>query len=223
MLFSCRYRGNAYPRILAVSPEPAGFVGGRWPGEECRTGSRNHRDPHKLNDLYYAQQIVIIERSNAMRSLHKSSPAGILPVLVVSIGAVIAMPVHGEADPDAAAQTITIDSLEWVLASNGEDIKWPEAVEYCAALSLDGHDDWRLPTLAELQSLVHKGKGYEAACGQWVKIVPVIQLTCGWVWSAETGGLGPTATVFNFDNVYFYSVRKVHRRAYRALAVRNLD
>jgi hypothetical protein len=88
-----------------------------------------------------------------MRSLHRSSPVGILQVVVVTAVAAVAMPVHAEADPDAAPQTVTIDSLEWALASNGEDIKWPEAVEFCAALSLGGHDDWRLPTLAELERL----------------------------------------------------------------------
>jgi hypothetical protein len=76
-----------------------------------------------------------------------------LQLLIVSIGAAIAVPVHGEADPDAGAQTVTIGGLEWAAITNGEDIKWPEAVDYCAALSLAGHEDWRLPTLAELESL----------------------------------------------------------------------
>ena len=88
-----------------------------------------------------------------MRTREQISPFGILKVIVLSLGAAMAIPVHGEADPDAAAETITIDRLEWALASNGEDIKWPEAVNYCAELSLAGHDDWRLPTLAELEGL----------------------------------------------------------------------
>jgi hypothetical protein len=46
-----------------------------------------------------------------------------------------------------------IDTLEWAVATNGKDLKWPEAVDYCKGLELAGHDDWRLPTLAELESL----------------------------------------------------------------------
>ena len=83
----------------------------------------------------------------------------------------------------------------------------------------------RLPTLAELQSLLvadKSSKGYETECGQWVKTVPEIRLSCGWVWTSETDPIAPTARIFNFDNVYHYTVRKAHKRGYRALPVRNL-
>jgi hypothetical protein len=49
--------------------------------------------------------------------------------------------------------TVTMDNLEWARTTNGQDIPWPDAVEYCTALELAGHDDWRLPTMAELESL----------------------------------------------------------------------
>jgi hypothetical protein len=87
-------------------------------------------------------------------------------------------------------------------------------------------DNWRLPTLAELQSLVvedKNAKGYETECGQWVKTVPEIKLSCGWVWTSETDPIAPTARIFNFDNVYHYTVRKAHKRGYRSLPVRNLE
>jgi hypothetical protein len=92
-----------------------------------------------------------------MRTPLQSSCIGSLKAIAVSvavlIGASIAVPIHAETDPEAAARTIASDGLEWAPATNGEDITWPEAVEYCAALSLAGHDDWRLPTLAELEAL----------------------------------------------------------------------
>ncbi len=49
--------------------------------------------------------------------------------------------------------TVEIDGLQWVTTTNGEDISWPEAIEYCEALELKGLSDWRLPSMDELLSL----------------------------------------------------------------------
>lgn len=48
---------------------------------------------------------------------------------------------------------VTLDNRQWATVTNGTDIKWPDAETYCADLSLGGHDDWRLPTLVELEAL----------------------------------------------------------------------
>jgi hypothetical protein len=53
----------------------------------------------------------------------------------------------------AGVDTITIGALEWAVTTNGEDIKWPDAVTYCEDLELAGHSDWRLPMMEELKSL----------------------------------------------------------------------
>lgn len=47
--------------------------------------------------------------------------------------------------------------LEWQCESPGE-MTWYEAQEYAKSLSLDGHRDWRLPSLAELESLLDRTK-----------------------------------------------------------------
>ena len=47
--------------------------------------------------------------------------------------------------------------LEWQYESPGE-MTWDEAQKYTKSLSLDGKDDWRLPTLAELESLLDRIK-----------------------------------------------------------------
>ena len=152
----------------------------------------------------------------------------------IGIAAIVALVLNGSGfagdrftDNDDGTLTDHERGLMWATSDNQGDINWQQAdrwVRYTFPYTLPTlYSNWRLPTLAELQSLVVKGSGYETECGQWVKIVPHIRLSCGWIWTSESGQLGPTAIVFNFDNVYHYSVRKAHHRAYRALAVRNLD
>jgi EAL domain-containing protein (putative c-di-GMP-specific phosphodiesterase class I) len=36
--------------------------------------------------------------------------------------------------------------------------KWTDAIDYCEALSLGGHDDWRLPNFNELYSIADRSK-----------------------------------------------------------------
>ena len=121
-------------------------------------------------------------------------------------------------------------NLMWSKSDNQGDINWIQAEKWVRYTFPDTipqqYDNWRMPTLAELQSLLDEdtnSKGYETECGQWVKIVPEIKLSCGWVWTSETDPIAPTARIFNFDNVYHYTVRKAHKRGYRALPVRNLQ
>ena len=47
--------------------------------------------------------------------------------------------------------------LEWQCDSPGE-MAWPEAQDYAQSLALNGKRDWRLPTLAELESLLDRTK-----------------------------------------------------------------
>jgi hypothetical protein len=44
--------------------------------------------------------------------------------------------------------------LTWTKADGGKALNWKEALAYAEGLKLAGHDDWRLPNVKELQTLV---------------------------------------------------------------------
>jgi hypothetical protein len=61
--------------------------------------------------------------------------------------------------------TDSTTGLQWQddYSDNGGNIKeteWTDAIAYCEALSLGGHDDWRLPNFNELYFLADKTKSY---------------------------------------------------------------
>ena len=154
-----------------------------------------------------------------------------LAIILVAIVYNFSPGVAGERFTDNGDGTITDHELNlmWSKTDNNGNIDWNQAEKwskYTFPYSLPKrYENWRLPTLKELQSLVKKEKnykGYETDCGQWVKTIPQIQLSCGWIWTSESDPRAPTARIFNFDNVYHYTVRKAQSRGYRALPVRNL-
>ncbi|MDM8524841.1 DUF1566 domain-containing protein [Desulfococcaceae bacterium HSG8] len=118
--------------------------------------------------------------------------------------------------------------IMWSQTDNQGDVDWKQAekwVKYTFPYTIEKqYDNWRLPTFEELRSLYVREvnyKGYETDCGQDVRIVPQVKLSCGWVWTSEKRSI--TAMVFNFNRGYHYTDRMVHKRAYRALPVRSLD
>ena len=150
---------------------------------------------------------------------------------LVWLAAVMGGAVHaGERFTDNGDGTVTDHetSLMWSRSDNQGNISWREArqwVLFTFPYSIPTlYNDWRMPTVSELATLVPSDpddKGYESTCGQRVRIVPRIRLSCGWVWSAETSAI--QALVFNFQRGVSYSDRMAHRKAYRALAVRTIE
>ena len=55
-----------------------------------------------------------------------------------------------------AEGTVVLGGLEW--QDNAETktnkLNWEDAKSYCRELTLNGHSDWRLPNIKELQSIV---------------------------------------------------------------------
>ena len=156
--------------------------------------------------------------------------AWILGLLSTGLILICSTLLSGERFTDNMDGTITDHQLGllWGKEDTKGNVDWKSAerwVKYTFPYSLPENKraGWRLPTLEELQSLYIKDaeyKGYETDCGQIVKITPHIKLSCGWVWSSELKDI--SAHVFNFQKGYHYTDRMVHKKAYRALAVRDL-
>lgn len=64
-------------------------------------------------------------------------------------------------DPEDERTWYTIDHATgrmWQYAEELRQMTWREALEYCEALELGGFDDWRLPSVKELQSIANYGR-----------------------------------------------------------------
>jgi hypothetical protein len=156
----------------------------------------------------------------------------LLPVMALALLVVLHGPCPAaERFTDNGDGTVTDHKLRlmWAKTDNQGDIDWKGAVRWARfsfplTLPEEMREGWRLPTLEEIQSLYvsdESYEGYETDCGQHVYMTPQIELSCGWVWASQRRSI--TARVFNFQRGYHYTDRIVHRRAYRALPVRDLE
>ena len=126
---------------------------------------------------------------------------------------------------DNANGTVT-DSrsgLMWAQTDNQGDIFWKQAnlwIQDSFAGSIHPkYENWRLPTVAELQSLYREDsgyQGYQSACGFMVKIV----ITCILEWSSDTALGLPLA--FNYYLGNAFTVDLHDSNGCRVLAVRSM-
>ena len=117
--------------------------------------------------------------------------------------------------------------LMWAKTDNQRDISWKKAqkwvgVKFAQSLKKK-YNNWRLPTLKELQTLHEEGaksKAFKTACGFEVRIIPQIRPSCIIIWSSETAMGSPLA--FNFYHGSAFAIDILDDKGCRVLAVRNL-
>lgn len=95
--------------------------------------------------------------------------------------------------------THNLTGLMWTRSANNGLRSWNEAIDYCNIISvlepagnfIITYDDWRLPNIRELQSLIdykYTGPALSNASGsgQWSADNPFEQVLNGWYWSSTT-------------------------------------
>jgi formylglycine-generating enzyme required for sulfatase activity len=109
--------------------------------------------------------------------------------------------------------------LEWQFNSPGE-MNWYEAQEYARALILSGRKDWRLPTAAELETLLDRKTLFDRTRPIMRKEVP-FQDTRSY-WSSTTFADNTySAWIVMFDGAYILSYYKSN--AYHVRCVRGQE
>ena len=90
----------------------------------------------------------------------------------------------------------TSNNLMWQDDNKAKTIKknWKDAVDYCQGLELDGYDDWRLPTINELKSIVDYNR-YKPAINSKFKNVSIDD----WYWSSTSYNKN-SAWLVSFDD-----------------------
>ncbi len=113
---------------------------------------------------------------------------------------------------DTSLTTIPKKTLEWQI-NKPNKMKCQFAIEYCENLSLNGKDDWRLPSIDELQIIVDHHKFHPAidilkfpftiSSNYWSSTTYSRDSSYAWLINFKIGNVGV------YDKNYKYYVRYV--------------
>jgi hypothetical protein len=81
--------------------------------------------------------------------------------------------------------------LTWTVQDNGSSLSPNQAGDYCSSLQLDGHSDWRLPTIDELEAI------YDSKLSKQYKVKGPIELSVPCVLSGSSNSSGTWTFCFN--------------------------
>jgi hypothetical protein len=116
----------------------------------------------------------------------------------------------------------------WAKTDNQTDIFWNQVQSWLEnefRYSIPQlYDNWRLPTVSELQSLFvedPKYEGYRTDCGHPVRVVPQIRLSCILIWTSDKALALPLAFNFNIGNAF--TIDLYDNKGCRVLPVRLLE
>ena len=73
--------------------------------------------------------------------------------------------------------------LTWEKKDNHDNADWKEAMSYCRKLRLDGYDDWRLPSIDELNAIYDTRAIVANEAGEKYHVKGNLRLS-GWEWSS---------------------------------------
>ena len=92
-------------------------------------------------------------------------------------------------------------NLMWAAKDNGSDISWSAANFYCESYRAGHYDDWRLPTLEELEALYDADKDFPAKCNNSNSIhiaTKLMDVSCFYVWGSKTSSTTSESVIFDF-------------------------
>ena len=110
----------------------------------------------------------------------------------------------------------TKTGLEWQCESAGE-MTWSDAMEYAQSLSLNGKEDWRLPTALELETLLDRSALHDTLRPVMREEVPFRDTLSYWS-STTFDKYTKSAWIVIFDGGYllsYYKTNHYHVRCVR--------
>jgi len=121
-----------------------------------------------------------------------------------------------ELSPDVIIDD-TFTNLEWVGNTAGS-WTWADALNYAESAVVDKLDDWRLPNVNELESLLN----YSQNTDIWLESLGFVNIVDASYWTSTTY-LGDTSYAYSIDMRQGYFTRRLKTQSAYVLLVRDMD